>query len=111
MAVLRSIDGLKQVLSELDFPVDKDRIVVYAQDAGADEELLSALQSIPAADYNEPNEILRAVPTGRLAPEPRTESDRTQQRREHTKPGMSEQAKETRPVNPIEEELGENRKS
>ncbi|KIH98419.1 hypothetical protein LP52_13365 [Streptomonospora alba] len=111
MAALHDVEGLKQILSGLDFPVGKDRIVEYAQEQGADRFLLSALQAMPPADFNEPNQVLRAVPQDELGGQKRDESDRAQQRRHHTKPGVSERAKEAGPVNPIEEELGENRGS
>ncbi|GAA1766467.1 MULTISPECIES: DUF2795 domain-containing protein [Streptomonospora] len=111
MAVLHDTEGLKRILSGLDFPVSKDRIVEYAQEQGADRYLLSALQAMPPADFNEPNEVMRAVPQDELGGQKRDESDRAQQRRHHTKPGVSERAQETGPVNPIEEELGENRGS
>ncbi|QBI54281.1 DUF2795 domain-containing protein [Streptomonospora litoralis] len=111
MAVLHDIEGLKQILSGLDFPVGKDRIVEYAQEQGADRYLLSALQAMPPADYYQPDEVLRAVPTDELGGQQRDESDRAQQRRHHTKSGVSERAKDTGPVNPIEDELGENRGS
>ncbi|MBV2366768.1 DUF2795 domain-containing protein [Streptomonospora nanhaiensis] len=109
MAVLHDVEGLRQILSGLDFPVGKDRIVEYAQDQGADRSLLSALQAMPQADYNEPNEVLRAVPQGELGGQRRSETERYQQR--HPPQGMAASSRETGPVNPIEEELGENRKS
>lgn len=111
MSVKRGVEGLKDILGEVSFPADKDRIVTHARDAGADEELLSALRSIPPAQYNQDEEVLRSVPLPRSETDSHTESARAQLRREHTKPGMSESTKESRPVNPIEEELGENRKA
>ncbi|WP_159941727.1 MULTISPECIES: DUF2795 domain-containing protein [unclassified Nocardiopsis] len=111
MSVKHGIRGLQEILGEVGFPAGKDRIVAHARDAGADEELLSALRAMPPADYNEPNEVLRSVPLPRSDTDSSPESARAQHRREHTKPGMAESMKETRPVNPIEEELGENRKA
>lgn len=111
MSVKRGIDGLQDVLGEVSFPAGKDQIVEHAREAGADEEMLSALRAMPPADYNEPNEVLRSVPLPRSDTDSHSESARAQLRREHTKPGMAESAKESRPVNPIEEELGENRKA
>lgn len=111
MSVKHGIEGLREILGELDFPAGKDRIVTHALDADADEELLSALRAMPPADYNEPNEVLRSVPIPRSDTDSHPESARAQLRREHGKPGMAESMKESRPVNPIEEELGENRKS
>lgn len=111
MSLRHGIEGLREILGEVAFPADKDRIVSHARDSGADEELLGALRSMPPVDYGEPEEVLRSVPLPRSDTDARPESARAQQRREHTKPGMSESMKETRPVNPIEEELGENRQS
>ncbi|GAA4901284.1 DUF2795 domain-containing protein [Streptomonospora salina] len=111
MAVLHDLEGLKQILSGLDFPVGKERIVEYAQDQGADRFLLSALQAMPPADFDAPGEVLRAVPQDELGGQKRDDSDRAQQHRHHTTSGVSEQVRETGPVNPIEDELGENRGS
>lgn len=111
MSVKHGIEGLRRILGEVSFPAGKDRILAQARDANADEELLSALRAMPPADYYQPEEVLRSVPLPRSDTDSSPESARAQQRREHTKPGMSESMKETRPVNPIEEELGENRKS
>ncbi|MFD6950305.1 hypothetical protein A6A08_02165 [Nocardiopsis sp. TSRI0078] len=111
MSVKHGIEGLQAILGEVDFPAGKDRIVEHARNADADEELLSALRAIPPADYNQPEEVLRSVPLPRSDTDSHPESARAQHRREHGKPGMAESMKETRPVNPIEEELGENRKA
>jgi len=111
MAVLHDIEGLKRIVSGLDFPAGKERIVEYAQEQGADRYLLSALQAMPPADYNEPNEVLRAVPQDELGGQRRDDAERARQRRRHTRGGVSERAAESEPVNPIEDELGENRGS
>ncbi|MBB6121867.1 DUF2795 domain-containing protein [Nocardiopsis algeriensis] len=111
MGVKHGIEGLKDILGEVSFPVGKEQVVEHALEAGADKELMSALRSIPPADYNQPEEILRSVPIPRSDTDARPESAKAQTRREHTKPGMASSMKETRPVNPIEEETGENRGS
>lgn len=110
MTVKRGVDGLQEILGGIPFPADKDAIVAGVQDAGGDREMLSAVQAMPPARYDEPNEVLRSVP---LQPEgrSRTESAKAQQQHGHTTGGASEKDQPTRPVNPIEEELGENRKA
>ncbi|QVQ51576.1 DUF2795 domain-containing protein [Spiractinospora alimapuensis] len=96
MSVKRGREGLRQILDTVEFPVDQPTMVVLAQEAGADEELLSALQAIPRAVYNEPNEILRSVPV-QDRPHSHTESARTRERHE-----------QAREPSAIEEELGQN---
>lgn len=99
MSVKRGRDGLRQILDTVEFPVDQPTAVFLAQEGGADEELLSALQSMPRALYNEPNEILRSVP---LPDRPRSNTDSAEAR------ARQEQSHES---NSIEEELGHNPKA
>ncbi|GHD24640.1 DUF2795 domain-containing protein [Nocardiopsis kunsanensis] len=111
MGVKRGLDGLRDILGEVDFPVDKDAVVQHALDADADTEIVSALRAMPPAEYNEPNEVLRSVPLEGSEEGAQTEAARVRQARERKQSGMAESAMEDRPVNPIEEELGENRKA
>ncbi|KOX14060.1 DUF2795 domain-containing protein [Nocardiopsis sp. NRRL B-16309] len=80
MGVKRGVDGLRQILDAMDFPADKDTIVERALAADGDEEMLSALRSMPPADFNEPNEVLRAVPLPESEPRSHTESARARER-------------------------------
>jgi hypothetical protein len=79
--------GLRTILGQVPFPAHKERIVDRAADLGADQELLKALRSMPPVDYGNADEVMRSVPLDESEPDART-----------------------RPVNPIEEETGENRK-
>ncbi|WP_017542721.1 DUF2795 domain-containing protein [Nocardiopsis prasina] len=83
MGVERGLDGLRRVLDGLGFPVTRDEAVAAALDAGADEEMVSALRSMPDAEYNEPKEILGAVPLPEREPGSHTESARARERGQH----------------------------
>ncbi|MBR8744111.1 DUF2795 domain-containing protein [Nocardiopsis sp. MG754419] len=104
------VEGLQTILGRVSFPADKDEIISRARSSGADDGLLGALRAMPPVVYERPDEVLRSVPVDESGTDARDESRRAQQRRHHTKPGLAETMKETEPVNPIEEETGENRK-
>jgi hypothetical protein len=101
---------LRRALGDVDFPVEKDRLVDRALANGADDHTVRALRAIPPVEYQSLSEVLSSVPL-------RDEQDevqpgqQAQARRTHTKPGLAESAKDVSPPNPIVEELGTNRKS
>ncbi|GAB3688147.1 DUF2795 domain-containing protein [Nocardiopsis oceani] len=111
MSTEHGVAGLKRILGQVSFPADKEQIVERASALGADSELLGALRAMPPVGYDQPDDVMRSVALDESDGGERTESQQAQQRRHHTKPGQAETMKETGPVNPIEEELGENRKS
>lgn len=100
---------LKEILGEVTFPAGKETIVDHATDSGADEEVLRAVRAMPPVEYDRPEEVLRSVPLDEDTPS--TEAERAQQRREHVRGRQATSTTDPGPVNPIEEELGENRKS
>lgn len=99
-------DRLRSALNEADFPASKDDLVRYAERAQADAETVRAIRSIPPVEYSNLTEVVRSVPLE----DDRTDAERAAQRKDHTKPGVAEQEKDT-PSHPIVEELGENRGS
>lgn len=105
MGVKRGLDGLRRILNGMSFPVGRDDVVEQAMEAGGDEEMVSALRAMPPADFYEAEQILRAVPL-REAPDAHTEAARKQPQERITS-STSDQVPD--PVNPIEDELGENR--
>ncbi|WP_087098570.1 DUF2795 domain-containing protein [Nocardiopsis sp. JB363] len=80
MGVERGLEGLRNVLEGMRFPVTRDAVVNAALDAEADEEMVSALRAMPAAEFNEANEILRAVPLPETEPDSHTEAARVRER-------------------------------
>ena len=80
MGVERGREGLRRILEGMRFPVTRDAVVSEALASDADEELVSALRAMPAAEFNEKNEILRAVPLPDEEPDSRTESARVRER-------------------------------
>lgn len=111
MSADNGIDQLKAVLAEVDFPAAKETIVDRVADSGADEDVLRAVRSMPPVQYEQSDDVLRSVPLSEETSDARSDSQRAQQRRQNTRDGLAETMTETGPVNPIEEELGENRKS
>lgn len=79
MGVERGREGLRRILEGMRFPVTRDEVVARALESDADEELMSALRAMPAAEFNEKNEILRAVPVPETAPDSHTESARVRE--------------------------------
>ncbi len=82
-------DRIREALRFIDYPADKWALVAEATRAGAEEETIRALRAMPQAEYANLNEVVRSVPI---------DSEREDQ-------PVGE------PVNPIVEELGENRGS
>lgn len=80
MGVKRGRSGLRQILDGVEFPESRDAVVTAALNAGADEEIVSALRAIPDAEYNEAKEILGAVPLPEHEPGSHTESARARER-------------------------------
>ncbi|MEN3301954.1 DUF2795 domain-containing protein [Pseudonocardia sp.] len=76
-------------LADVDFPADKDALLATAERNGADEATIRALRGVPPVEYRSLGEVLSSVEIN--TPDPA----------ERPAP----------PVNPIEEELGENRGS
>ncbi|GAB3549656.1 hypothetical protein J2S53_001767 [Actinopolyspora lacussalsi] len=109
MAVDRA--ELKTSLSGLDFPASKDRIVEYAENNGADAELLAALRAMPRADeYENLTEVGRSLQLDPASQQGQTDADKADQNTRRTADGLAEHETETT-NNPIVEELGENRGS
>ncbi len=76
---------LRQCLNDVDYPADKDALLEAATRNGGDEETVRALRAIPPETYANLGEILASVTIADDEP--------------------------PEPVNPIVEELGENRGS
>lgn len=54
---------LDQVLSSLPYPLDKDELVVYAQHAGADAQMITAIkQTLPDQTFNSAEDVKKCIP-------------------------------------------------
>ncbi|RRO15662.1 DUF2795 domain-containing protein [Saccharopolyspora rhizosphaerae] len=51
-----------KALQGLDFPADRDQIIDFATDRGADAETLAALRSLPATQFANKDDVVQAVP-------------------------------------------------
>nr|WP_231127212.1 DUF2795 domain-containing protein [Motilibacter aurantiacus] len=49
-------------MNDVDFPAGKDDIVRHAEQAGATQEVLASLRTLPLADYRSLDEVLRSTP-------------------------------------------------
>jgi len=52
---------VQKFLGGLDYPASKDEIVRTAQDAGADDDVLEALDGIPDREYDGPTAVSEAI--------------------------------------------------
>ena len=52
---------VQKFLGGIDYPARKDEIVKRAQKAGADQNVMNTLKSLPRDDFNSPNDISEAI--------------------------------------------------
>lgn len=53
---------LDRVLSSLPYPLDKDEIVMHAQQSGAPQQVVGALkQALPDTSFNSPEDVKKAI--------------------------------------------------
>lgn len=97
---------LKDALTDLDYPANKQQLQAQAAHNNADADTLKALRSIAPESYANFDEVIAATP--QVTEE--SEAEKAQQKRHHAKGGVTESEVVT-PTNPIVEELGENRGS
>ncbi|WP_280505285.1 DUF2795 domain-containing protein [Nocardia farcinica] len=100
-------DRLRQALSGLHFPADKEVLVQYAIDNGTDRDTIRALKAMPPAEYANLAEVKQSVSLD----DGRSPAERAALHRERTHPNVTDRERPVRPVNPIVEELGVNRGS
>ena len=103
-------ERLKKALIDADYPADKEQLLETAQRNGADEDTIRALRAVPPVDYRNFHEVLASVET--MDMDPKLEAAiKAEAHRLHRKPKLADLAKDVPPINPIVEELGENRGS
>lgn len=100
---------VEDALDGLSFPAGKDRIVEYAESRGSDV-AIRLVRAIPLGEYQNRAEVTAAVPADPAAHTDQSDSEKARERRHHTHPGLAETSKDV-PANPIEQEIGHNRKS
>jgi hypothetical protein len=100
---------LRQYLNDVDYPADKDALLESADHNGCDEDTARALRAIPPETYANFGEVLSSVPL--TDDDDLSDSEKAAAHRVHTKPNVAQSARDVGPVNPIVEELGENRGS
>lgn len=98
---------LRQYLNDVDYPADKEALLAAAARNGCDDQTGRALRAIPPETYANLAEVIASVTL--TDDEDLTDAEKAQAHRVHTKPGLAQSAKDVSPINPIVEELGENR--
>ncbi|HVQ97666.1 MAG TPA: DUF2795 domain-containing protein [Mycobacterium sp.] len=100
---------LRQYLNDVDYPADKETLLEVATRNGCDEDTARALRAIPPETYANFQEVLSSVTL--TDDDDLTDAEKAEAHRVHTKTRLAQSAKDIGPVNPIVEELGENRGS
>ena len=100
---------LRQCLSDVDFPANKQDLLAAAERNGCDAETIRAMQSIPAETYANSTQVAASVTIA--DDRDIRDGDQAAARRTHTQPGRAESAKDVPTQSPIVDELGENRDS
>lgn len=96
----------REWLDGVDFPADKQQLVERAEQNGAPEEVVRAFRAMPPVDYENLDEVVSSVPISK----DQSDAEKASQAHRHAHSGLAEHERET-PVNPIVDELGENRGS
>jgi hypothetical protein len=109
MAAATTRSRLKQYLNDVDYPADKEALLEAANRNGCDEDTARALRAIPPETYANFTEVVSSVTL--TDDEELSDAEKAEAHRMNTKANVSQSAKEVGPVNPIVEELGENRGS
>jgi hypothetical protein len=52
---------LQKFLGGIDYPTHKQDLIKRAQKAGADQNVLNTLKSLPRDDFNSPNDVSEAI--------------------------------------------------
>ncbi|OBJ35059.1 hypothetical protein A5621_17830 [Mycobacterium colombiense] len=100
---------LRQCLSDVDFPANKEDLLSAAERNGCDGETVRALRAVPPETYANVAQVAASVTIA----DDRDVSDRDKAaaRCTHTQPGRAESAKHIPTQSPIVDEFGENRGS
>jgi hypothetical protein len=109
MAPATTRERLRQYLNDVDYPADKDALLQSADRNGCDEDTARALRAIPPETYANFGEVLSSVAL--TDDTDLSDSERAAAHRVHKKPNVALGSRDAGPVNPIVEELGENRGS
>ncbi|OFJ50299.1 DUF2795 domain-containing protein [Mycolicibacterium grossiae] len=107
MPASTSRSRVEESLNDVAFPADKDALLAAADRNGADQDTLGALRAIPAEEYQNVDEVLASV----THDDGLSEAEKAQAGTLPDKTGLAQSGKDLPPVNPIVEELGENRGS
>lgn len=52
---------VQKFLKGVDYPTSKDELIKKAQEEGADQNVISTLQSMPDDNFNSPNDVAQSI--------------------------------------------------
>ncbi len=96
MVASTTTSQLRQCLSDVNFPANKQDLLDAAGRNGCDADTIRALRGIPPETYNNAAQVAASVT---IADHDVRDGDKAAARRTHTKPGLAETAKDM--CNPI----------
>lgn len=103
-------DRVRDLLVDVDYPANKDRLLDAARRRRPDEEALKALRAIPPVDYRNEAEVLSSIDRHPADSDMDIARDEPGRHREHTHRGLAQHMKDVQP-SPIEEVLGRDEES
>ncbi|WP_031087070.1 DUF2795 domain-containing protein [Streptomyces sp. NRRL WC-3549] len=104
MTAHTTVHEVLKALDAVDFPAGKDDLLTAAQAANARDEVIKALQGIPAEQYGNREDVVHSVRLDADSDMDRTPGQKGAQARKGGKPGLSQHLRET-PKPPVDEEL------
>ncbi|MEU8472484.1 DUF2795 domain-containing protein [Streptomyces sp. NPDC029006] len=96
-----SVPEVLDALKDVSYPADRDRLLTVAREAGASDDVVMALRSIPAEEYGGREEVARAV---RDSGPGHATAQRAPQARHAGRPGIAQHLRDE-PKTPIHEEF------
>jgi hypothetical protein len=104
MAHTTNARDVMAALDAVDFPAGKDQLIDAARQAGASEEVITALRGIPPDQYDNREQVGRSVRVDPASDVGLSPAQRAEQARKGGRPGQSQHLRDV-PKPPIQEEL------
>ncbi|NAZ88505.1 DUF2795 domain-containing protein [Kineococcus indalonis] len=76
---MATTDEVLHAVRDATYPAGKDDLIATAQAAGAGEDVLKALRTLPTEDYANAQEVARSVPTEEEPTDARTAAEQARQ--------------------------------
>ena len=89
-----SVEDIRAALKSADYPATKESLLDVAVGAGAEEDVCKALRSLPVAEYDNIDEVLRSLDT--VDATGQADADKAVRARDRTSPGLAEHMRDRR---------------